>query len=96
MIFQALEYKGKHFLELTDDDNIPVKPTYSKSGAWLNLIGHFNTLCVQVIRAITNHAPIREYYLRFFQRESFECPCSNYPIELRCHILHECKRYNKY
>ncbi len=43
MIFQALEYKGKHFLELNNDDNIPVKPTYSKSGAWLNLI-RFNII----------------------------------------------------
>jgi len=96
MIFQALEYKGKHFLELKDDDNIPVKPTYSKGGTWLNLIGHSNTLCTQATRAITNHTPIGEYCLRFFPRESFECPCGNYPIESRHHILHECRRYNKY
>jgi len=96
MTFQASEYKGKHFLELNDNNNIPVKPTYSKGGAWLNLIGHSNTLCMQDTRAITNHTPIREYCLRFFPRESFECPCGNCPIESRHYILHECRRYNKY
>jgi len=49
-----------------------------------------------VTRAITNHAPIGEYHLRFFPREPFECPCRVYPIESRHYILHNCRRYNKY
>jgi len=34
--------------------------------------------------------------LRFFPREDFSCPCGQYPIETRRHILHECKRFNEY
>ena len=40
-------------------------------------------------RAITNHAPIGEYCLRFFPREEFKCLCRFYPIESRHHILYE-------
>ena len=43
-----------------------------------------------------NHAPIEEYHLRFFLKESFCYPYAYYPIELRYHILHECRRYNHY
>ena len=60
------------------------------------IFGHSNSLCARVMRAIINHAPIREYQLRFFSREDFSCPCGFYPLELRCHILYKCKRFNKY
>ena len=32
MTFQALDYKGKKFLNLIDVDNLLAKPTYSKGG----------------------------------------------------------------
>ena len=44
--FQALDYKGKNFLNLNNNDNLPTRPTYSKGGIWLKLIGHSNSLCV--------------------------------------------------
>ena len=31
--FQALDYKGKNFLNLNDNDNLPTRLTYSKDGA---------------------------------------------------------------
>jgi len=43
-----------------------------------------------------NHALIGKYRLRFFPREEFRYPCRLYPIESRCHILHECRRFNGY
>jgi len=43
-----------------------------------------------VTRMIMNHAPIGEYRLRFFPNKSFACPCDDYPIEMRVHILHGC------
>ena len=65
-------------------------------GPWLQLVGHSNSLCAQASRAITNHAPIGEYRLRFFPKEDFLCPCNEYPIESRRHILYDCKRFNGY
>ena len=96
MTFQASEDKGHNFLDLLDDNNNSLEPTYSKDRTWLKYFGHSNLLCVRALRAIVNHAPIGEYCLRFFPQEEFKCPCGTYPIETRQHILHECKRYNKY
>ena len=61
MSFQASDEKGHHFLELLNNDNNPLEPTYSKSGSWLKYFGHYNSLCIRAIRAIVNHASIREY-----------------------------------
>ena len=93
MTFQASDAKGRHFLELLNDKLQPIKPSYSKGGSWLKYFGHSNSLCT---RAIINHTPIGEYCLRFFPQEEFECPCGQYPIETRWHILHECRRFNNY
>ena len=60
------------------------------------MISHSNLLCTRATRAITNHAPIGEYRLRFFPREEFKCLCSQYPIESRQYILHKCGRFNGY
>jgi len=96
MTFQSSNLKGNQFLDLVDNDNNIIKPTYVKEGSWLKVFGHSNSLCAHATRAITNHAPIGEFRLRFFSREEFKCPCNQYPIETRCHILHECGRFNEY
>ena len=94
-MFQALDFKGDYFLNLLDNDYLFIKPTYMKGGAWLKLFGHSNSLCARVTRAITNHASIGKYHLRFFPKE-FNCLCKSYSIESRHHILHECRRFNNY
>jgi len=96
MTFQASDGKGKNFLDLLDDDLNVIELSYTKEGPWLQLVGHSNSLCARATRAITNHAPIGEYRLRFFPNEDFSCPCKEYPIESRRHILFECKRFNGY
>jgi len=83
MTFQASDLKGNHFLDLLDDNNKTIEPTYAKDRSWLKLIGHLNSLCAHAMRAITNHTPISEYRLRFFPREEFRCPCGRYPIKSR-------------
>jgi len=80
MTFQALDLKGKQFL---DGDNNIIEPSYIKGESWLKYFGHSNSLCVQATRALTNHAPIGKYRLRFFPREEFKCPYGLYPIESR-------------
>jgi len=63
MTFQASDGKGKHFLDLLDDELNVIEPSYAKGGPWLQLFGHSNSLCACAARAITNHAPIGEYRL---------------------------------
>ena len=96
MMFQALDRKGKHFLDLLDDDFNTIKPSYTKGGPWLQVFGHSNLLCARTMRAITNHAPIGEYWLRFFPNKDFMCPCNDYPIKSRRYILHKYRRFNGY
>jgi len=96
MTFQALDGKGKQFLNLLDDNSNAIKPSYIKEGLWLQVFGQLNSLCIYIMRAISNHAPIREYRLRFFPRKEFKCSCSVYPIESRRHIFHNCSRFNGY
>ena len=95
MTFQTSDGKGKHFLDLLDDNFNTIKPAYTKEGSWLQVFGHSNSLCARATRAITNHTPIGECRLRFFPNKDFKCPCS-YPIESRRHILHKCMRFNGY
>jgi len=96
MTFQASEGKSKNFLELLDNDLNVVEPSYAKGGPWLQLVGHSNSLCARATRAITNHAPIGEYRLRFFPNMEFSCPYDEYPIESRRHILYDYKKFNRY
>jgi len=95
MTFQTSDGKGKHFLDLLDNNFDTIEPTYTKGGPWLQAFGHSNSLCAWATRAITNHTPIGEFHLRFFPNKDFKCPCS-YPIKSRRHILHKCKRFNGY
>ena len=96
MTFQASDGKERHFLELVNDDLKDIRLSYTKGGLWLQLFGHLNMLCACAMRAITNHALIGEYQLRFFPNEEFKCPCGNYPIKSRRHILYDCMRFNGY
>ena len=83
MIFQALDLKGRNFLELVDNNNNTLEPIYCKGGTWLQFFRHSNTLCARATRAITNYTLIREYCLRFFPNEEFSCLYGLYPIETR-------------
>jgi len=70
MFFQALDKKGRNFLDLdSDNKGIPIKPYYKKGGAWLKYFGHFNSSCARMTRLITNHASIGEYRQCFFPSE---------------------------
>jgi len=96
MMFQASEGRGKQFLELHDDDSNDIKLSYVKGGLWFQAFEYLNILCTHAMRAITNHASIGEYRLRFFSKEEFKCLYGVYPIESRRHIFHDCSRFNGY
>ena len=96
MIFQVSDLKGKSFLDLVDRDDNILESSYCKGDTWLQFFSHSNMLCTRATRAITNHAPIEEFWLCFFSYEDFSCLCDLYPIESRQHILHKCRRFNEY
>jgi len=91
-----LNLKGKNFLNLLNNTFLDIEPTYTKGGPWIENFSFSNSLCAWATWAITNYTPIGEYYLRFFLKEEFSYPCGDYPIETRCHILYDCRGFNKY
>ena len=96
MLFQVADFKGRNFLDLLDDDLNLIELSSIKGGSWLQVFGHSNLLCAWASRAIINHTSIGEYQLKFFPRKEFSCPCGNYSIKTRWHILYKCKRFNNY
>jgi len=46
MTFQVSDLKGKQFLNLLDDDNNIIEPSYVKEGSWLKYFGYSNSLYV--------------------------------------------------
>jgi len=42
MTFQALDGKGKQFLDLLDDDFNTIKPAYIRGGLWMQIFSHSN------------------------------------------------------
>jgi len=87
MYFQVFDYKGRHFLDLNNDNNQSICPIYSKSSTWLKYFSLSNLLCVCITRLITNYASIGKYKLRFFPNNLFAYLCGNSPIETRIHIV---------
>ena len=96
MTFQTLDQKGQQFLELVDNEDNYIEPSYTNGRFWLKLIGHSNLLYARATRAIINLASIDKYRLCFFLKEEFQCLCESYSIESRQHILYECQRFNNY
>ena len=96
MTFQASDRKRRQFLDLLDNNLNIIEPLYIKEGLWLQSFEYSNSLCACTMRAITNHTLIGKYRLRFFSGKEFKCPCGNYSIESRRHILHDYTRFNKY
>ena len=96
MMFQALDLKEKQFLDLLDNNNNIIKPSYVKESSWLKTFSYLNCVCTHTTRAINNHTPIGEYRLRFFLRKEFKYPCSLYPIKSKHYILYEYNRFNSY
>jgi len=69
MTFQVSDLKRKQFLDLLNDELNTIKPSYTKESPWIKHFRHSNSLYARATRAITNHAPIGEYHLKFFPKE---------------------------
>ncbi|KAJ3533031.1 hypothetical protein NMY22_g7503 [Coprinellus aureogranulatus] len=67
------DYRGHQFLVLRDLKGKPLPPR----------------MCARFCRAVLNHAPIGEYYVRFNIPEDPECECGC-PVQTRRHIFVQC------
>ena len=60
-MFQASDGKGRHYLDLVDDNFNAIELSYTKGGLWLQSFSYSNMLYAHTMRAITNHTLIGEY-----------------------------------
>ncbi|KAK1216753.1 hypothetical protein PQX77_020611 [Marasmius sp. AFHP31] len=87
--FWGAKYKGGQFLELNNLKGKSLQPKYTCGGTWFPHIGRTNSRTSRVIRCITNHAPVGEYYCRFHILESEDCKCGR-ALETCLHVLFRC------
>ena len=59
--FQATDWKGQQFLDLTDDKGAIIEPTYTKGGTWLKNFQNSLSLYAWATQMITNYASTGEY-----------------------------------
>jgi hypothetical protein len=83
---------GSCFLHLRDSGDRLLWPTYVNRGAWLKQFPSLS-LTTRAVRAITVHAPIREYWLSFFPTEPHSCRHCGAHLEMREHNLYKCPHY---
>jgi len=67
-MFQALDYKGRSFLDILDDDLNIIEPLYFKEGSWLKYFSHSNILYTRATRAFVNYASIGGYIPHEYKR----------------------------
>ena len=65
--FLSIRQKKSTFpIELLNNNNNPIKLSYTKGELWLKHFGHSNLLCIRALKAIVNHVLIDECWLNFF------------------------------
>jgi len=77
--------KSYYFLNFENKKQRVIKPTYTKGGSWLLVIGFTNLLCAHFTCMTTSYVFIREYRQRFFPHLPTSCPCSEAEVQTHCH-----------
>ena len=62
-------------------------PSHLGGSPWLKHLGTSNAYTARMARGITNHAPIGEYWQRFFPNEETHCRCNWGTLETRNHLF---------
>ncbi|KAF9472524.1 hypothetical protein BDN70DRAFT_938123 [Pholiota conissans] len=89
-MFQEPKYRGSNFLMLQELDGTPIQPSYINGGAWLPLSKHSTTSTARMVRCITNHAPIGNYFTQFNIPEPAGCRHCASHFKSREHLLEWC------
>jgi len=81
MAFTNSLKKDYYFLNFEDKKQRVIKPTYTKGGLWLLIIGFTNLLCAHFTHITTGHTSIREYKQRFFLHLPTSCLCGEAEVQ---------------
>ncbi|TFK16361.1 hypothetical protein FA15DRAFT_607482, partial [Coprinopsis marcescibilis] len=88
--FQHTSYRGKHFLQMRDMRDWPLKPCVLKGGTWLSVTATESLATkARMSQCILGHAPLGEYRARFNIDGEIQCRCGTF-IETRAHLFGRC------
>ncbi|TFK16366.1 hypothetical protein FA15DRAFT_711921 [Coprinopsis marcescibilis] len=88
--FQHASYRGKHFLQMGDMRDRPLKPSTLKGGTWLSFTASESiATTARMARCILGHAPLGEYRARFNINGEIQCRCGTF-IETCAHLFGRC------
>ncbi|TFK17355.1 hypothetical protein FA15DRAFT_710900 [Coprinopsis marcescibilis] len=72
--FQHTSYRGKHFLQMGDMRDRPLKPSILGGGTWLSSTATESlATTARMARCILGHAPLGEYHARFNIDREIQC-----------------------
>ncbi|TFK16432.1 hypothetical protein FA15DRAFT_711823 [Coprinopsis marcescibilis] len=85
--FQHTSYWGKHFLQMGDMRDQPLKPSVLKGGTWLSFTATESLATMaRMARCILGHAPLGKYHTWFNINGEIQCRCGTF-IETRAHLF---------
>ena len=89
-LFQHPAYQGRSFLHLEKSGKRLAPSHLNGGGPWLQKMGKSNAHTARMVRAISGHAPIGAYRIRFNLSEEGWCSCTPRRFETRDHVLKFC------
>jgi len=96
MFFENALYRGSQFLDIYDNNDNLVTPTYTKEESWLTIIGISNSIYAYAICFITNYTSIDKYKARFYPNKNTSCLYSGTQLKMCHYILYQCSLYKGY
>lgn len=91
MSFTTSLMKGHYLLNFKYKKQYIIKPIYAKGSSWFPIIDFINFLYTHFMYITTGHAPIREYYQRFFSQLPASYPCGEAAVQTYEYIVMKCK-----
>jgi len=83
--------KGHYLLNFKYKKQYIIKLIYAKGSSWFSIIDFINFLYTHFMYITTGHAPIGEYYQRFFSQLLASCPCEEAAVQTYEYIVMKCK-----
>jgi hypothetical protein len=88
--FCTTAYRGSSFLDFNGSNDKPLFPSYADGGTWLQHLDN-TCLCAWVCRAVLDHTPHGEFWMRFHIEGDLYCGyCWSGAIQSQQHLILRC------
>lgn len=93
VLFQSPADHGCSFCMLFDSADRPLAPLHLSGASWLQHTGGCHGTAARLTQAVSRHAPIGSYHVRFFVDELISCPHCHAILKTVDHIIYKCPHY---